>query len=723
MATGAPRFWIWTNCALALALASLAQGEDLPGLDARQPVGAYLNGVFPPTADAFAFPPVLSATHAFSDLRTLAPAAGFVPFTVNSPLWSDGAIKTRWMAVPNDGPPYTPEEQINFAPVGEWTFPHGTVFMKHFELVVDEATGARKRLETRFLVRNAAGSVYGVSYKWRPDNSDADLLPDGLEEDIPIADPAGAVRIQRYSYPSRADCLFCHNQQANYVLGPKTRQLNGEFTYPETGRTAHQLRTLTHLEMLNPPPSDPTFASYSRTVPMSNPTAPIQDRMRSWIDSNCSHCHRPGGFGPGYDGRYDTPLANQNLINTYVRFRNLAGSLLYQRDNALGPLKMPPLAKNVIHQNAMATLRQWIASPLEVLSVYLFEDNHHLAVRFNSRIDPQTAAVASHYSLDQGATISEAALSTEPDTIILTATGLTPNLAYVLTVDEVRDTAPSANSIWPSSRFAFTAQFPPAPSVRRLANLSARVQIGDNQNVAIAGFIIRGGPLKRIAVRALGPSLAASAIQNSLGDPVLELHDSAGRIIATNASWEENANRQEIVDAGLAPSFSREGVLLLRLPASETGTPYTAVLRSASDATGIGLIELYDLDRGLGPELRNLSTRGFVQTGDTVMIGGLIVAGVSPQRVIVRALGPSLPVSGRLADPALELFDQNGVLIASNDNWRSAQEAEIVATTVPPTNELESAIVATLPPAPHTAIVRGRDGTAGVALLEVFALE
>jgi hypothetical protein len=120
--------------------------------------------------------------------------------------------------------------------------------------------------------------------------------------------------------------------------------------------------------------------------------------------------------------------------------------------------------------------------------------------------------------------------------------------------------------------------------------------------------------------------------------------------------------------------------------------------------------------------LANISSRGFVQTDDNVMIGGFIVVGTSSQRVIVRAIGPSLPVPGALGDPTLELYNSNGVIIASNDNWRSDQEAEIIASTVPPTNDLESAIVATLPPTAHTAIVRGKDGTTGVALVEVFAL-
>ncbi len=145
-------------------------------------------------------------------------------------------------------------------------------------------------------------------------------------------------------------------------------------------------------------------------------------------------------------------------------------------------------------------------------------------------------------------------------------------------------------------------------------------------------------------------------------------------------------------------------------------------MRGANNTTGVGLLEVYDLDSGIGPNLLNISTRGLVETNDKVMIGGVIVHGAQPQTVIARALGPSLEVMNTLADPTLELHDQNGALIASNDNWRSDQESEIEATTLAPTNDNESAIVATLTPAPYTAIVQGANATSGVALVEIYAL-
>lgn len=721
-AIGSGKWLRWTAIAVGL-IGSVARGQAPYGLDARVPIGPYLNNIMPPANGAFAFPPVLSATGAFSDLGALNPSTGLIPYTVNSPLWSDGAIKSRWVAVPNDGPPYTGDEQISFVPVGEWSFPNGTVFVKHFELTVNEITGARKRLETRLLVRNQDGAVYGVTYKWRADNSDADLLPDGLDEDIAITTSSGATRIQTWSYPSRGQCLVCHNSAANYVLGLKTHQLNGDFTYPATGRTDNQLRTFAHIGLLNPTPNEADIPTYLKSVPVADTSVPVQYRMRSWIDANCSQCHRPGGIGPGYDGRFYTPLENQDLIDTFVRFRDVEGSPLYERDNALDDRKMPPLAKNVVDEAAMTTLRQWIASPLEILSVYLYQDTSHLAVRFNSHVDPATATVAlNYYLVDPDLTVSQAVMSSEPDTVILTVPPLTLNAPYFLTTSNVQDTAPSANTIWLQSQTSFNAQYMPAAAPNRLANISTRLQVGVGDDVLIAGFIVRGSPDKRIMLRAIGPSLSSNGITNALADPILELHDPTGAVIATDDDWGDNANQQEIIDTGIAPTSPKESVILARLPSDDNGVSYTAVLSGVGNTTGVGLLEVYDLDRGLGSILLNISTRGRVDVGENVMIGGVIVAGEAAQRVIVRAIGPSLPIAGNLADPTLELRDSNGGLLASNDNWRSDQEAEIIATTIPPSNDLESAIVALLPPASYTAIVRGVNDTTGVALVEVYAL-
>ena len=702
--------------------AGLALAQAPYGLDSRPPIGAYLNNTMPAFDGEFEFPAVLSATGAFTDVVNVVPTPGLIPYTVNSPLWSDAALKERWIALPNDGPPYSADEQINFAPTGEWTFPNGTVFVKEFDLIVNEQTEEKKRIETRLLVRNQDGSVYGVTYKWRDDNSDADLLPGGLEEDVPLVHADGTVGTQRWSYPSRSDCLFCHNPPASYVLGPKTHQLNGTFTYPSTGRSDNQLRTFNHLGMFNPALNEADIPNYLHSVIVTDETQPIQTRMRSWIDSNCSQCHRPGGYGPGYDARFYTPLAAQNLINSYVQFRDVEGSLLYQRDNALDATKMPPLAKNRVHEDAMAVLRQWIASPLEILSVYLYQDRLHLAVRFNSKVDPAIATDPSHYTLDQGLTVLSAEMGSEDDTVILSVSLLNPEQTYTLTATGLQDTAPSANTIWPESKFTFAASFTPDPSVKWLANVSTRVEVGAGDDAVIAGLIAQGTSEKRILVRGLGPSLADKGVTGVLADPVLELYDGAGNLITTNDNWMDNSNQQEIIDTGIAPASASESVILTKVPATMQGAEYTAVMRGAGDAIGVGLIEVYDLDAGIGPNLLNISTRGRVETADHVMIGGVIVRGTQPQKVIARALGPSLPVTGNLLDPTLELRDENGALLQSNDDWRSDQEAEIIASQLPPTNDKEAAIIATLGPAPYTAIVRGTDGTTGVALVEIYAL-
>jgi hypothetical protein len=220
----------------------------------------------------------------------------------------------------------------------------------------------------------------------------------------------------------------------------------------------------------------------------------------------------------------------------------------------------------------------------------------------------------------------------------------------------------------------------------------------------------------------LGSSLTPSGISNALADPVLDLYDGTGALIASNDNWQENVNEQEIIDTGLAPNVENESVILLQVPSDDTGIPYTAVLRGVDETTGVGLLEVYDLDLGVGPNIQNISTRGRVDVGEGVLIGGTIVLGSNPQDVIVRALGPSLPVNGGLADPMLELYDENGVLLRSNDNWRSDQSAEITATMLAPTNDLEAAIVATLLPAPYTAVVRGANDSVGVALVEIYAL-
>ncbi len=248
------------------------------------------------------------------------------------------------------------------------------------------------------------------------------------------------------------------------------------------------------------------------------------------------------------------------------------------------------------------------------------------------------------------------------------------------------------------------------------ANISSRLKIETDDRVLIGGFIVTGSGRKRIIVRAPGPSLP---LNGALADPTLELYNGAGQLLATNDDWGAAPNRQEIADSALAPSHPREPAILTTLAPGN----YTAVVRGAGNFNGTGLVEVYDLEAGSTSRLANISTRGFVQTADDVLIGGLILSGHDPIRVLVRAIGPSLPLAGALANPTVDLHDQNGMRFASNDNWRDTQEAEILATTIPPGHELESAIVQTLPPSNYTAVVRGVGNSTGIAVVEAYSLD
>ena len=202
---------------------------------------------------------------------------------------------------------------------------------------------------------------------------------------------------------------------------------------------------------------------------------------------------------------------------------------------------------------------------------------------------------------------------------------------------------------------------------------------------------------------------------------VLELHDASGYMIASNDNWRDAANVQEIINTTIPPENELESAILTTL---EPGA-YTALVRGSNSGTGIAVVEAYDLDQSTNScsNLSNISTRGLVQPGDKVLIGGLIVLGQEPLGVLVRAIAPSVPMAGTLADPILELRASDGTLIASNDNWRSDQEAEIMATGIAPSNDLESAIIQQLAPGTYTAIVRGVNDTAGIALVEVYGLD
>ena len=353
---------------------TVSAGSGLPyGLTNRPVAPAFFN--MPQTFNG-SLPQLLSATGVFSNTPDMIPSNSLIPYSPNTPLWSDGALKTRYFSVPNSGGADTPGQQIAFAPTGEWAFPAGTVFVKTFELLTNQSdTNSLLRLETRLLVRDTNGAVYGVTYKWRADNSDADLLTNSLTEAVAITNSVeGVGYIQNWYYPSPADCLSCHTAVANYVLGVNTRQLNGNFGY-SNNVSDNQLRALNRAGLFYPAIDESEIPAFDQLSSVTNLSAPLVARARSYLDANCAQCHRPGGTGITFDARFDTPLTNQNMINVaaslslgydnakIVAPSDIWRSVLYDRMNTVDPtIKMPPLARNTIDTNAVQVMADWINS-------------------------------------------------------------------------------------------------------------------------------------------------------------------------------------------------------------------------------------------------------------------------------------------------------------------------------------------------------------------------
>jgi hypothetical protein len=236
----------------------------------------------------------------------------------------------------------------------------------------------------------------------------------------------------------------------------------------------------------------------------------------------------------------------------------------------------------------------------------------------------------------------------------------------------------------------------------------------------IGGFIITGNAFKTVIIRAIAPSLQ-SQLPDVLRDPVLDLHGPDGLFIH-NDNWQDDPDQSfQIGASGASPSDELESAIVATLPPGN----YTAAVSGKNGASGVGLIEVYDLNDTADSQLANISTRGVVRSGDDVLIGGFILGGSeSNSKVLVRAIGPSLAslgVNNSLADPTLELRDRNGGLLRRNDNWKEQQRLDIEATTIAPTMDYEAAIIADLPPGAYTTIVAG-NGTSGIGLIEIYNL-
>jgi phospholipase/lecithinase/hemolysin len=265
---------------------------------------------------------------------------------------------------------------------------------------------------------------------------------------------------------------------------------------------------------------------------------------------------------------------------------------------------------------------------------------------------------------------------------------------------------------------ALTLPFtPPGKAV----NLATRVFVDTGERVAIAGFIVTGDISKKVLLRGLGPSLAANGVPTPLANPTLTLFDSDGNILQTNDDWKNSPDAAEIMNTGIPPQDDFESAIIASLAPGQ----YTAVFEGKDASSGNGLLEVYDLASSTSSALANVSTRGYVGAGDNVMIGGVIIGSGENPIVVLRALGPTLTVVGitePLLDPTIELHDENGAVLAFNDNWKDGQPQSVIATQLAPGNDKEAVILTFAPPGHYTAVVRGKADTTGVALFEAYRL-
>ncbi len=311
-------------------------------------------------------PRTLSETGVFRDLGRREPADSLVAYDVRTPLWSDGAEKSRWAALP-------PNEAITFAPTGPWQFPDGSVFVKHFAMALDEREPDQLTpLETRILVAGAEQSYYGLTYRWNPEGTEAELVTDAVTETLELLDRDGTPRTQSYFFPGPRDCMTCHNPEAGRVLGVRTAQLNG----PASSTGQNQLAEWAERGWFHDGPDLDELDSYPRLSPLDDESASVEERVRSYWDANCSLCHGvQTTIRATWDARHETPLEQQRVLLAPALNGAEDGaeyliepgaperSVLYQRNATLqADLRMPPLGSNRRDEVYLELLERWISS-------------------------------------------------------------------------------------------------------------------------------------------------------------------------------------------------------------------------------------------------------------------------------------------------------------------------------------------------------------------------
>jgi uncharacterized repeat protein (TIGR03806 family) len=314
------------------------------------------------------FPKRLSQTEAFADLAALEPVSGIVPYDIRVPLWSDGANKRRWVSVPEG-------QALGYSEAEHLEVPVGTVFVKHFEMALDERfPDERRRLETRFWVVATAGAQYGVTYKWNAEQTDADLLIASETEMLSIVGADGEARTQPYLYPSPADCHTCHNEQAGFVLGARAAQLNRPVSYRLDRPAVEQLLAWSSWGLLDARLDSVDVELAPKLAAISDEGASLEDRVRSYWDGNCAMCHAGAdGSVAGWDARHSTPFEDQGVFRAptaratdapqLITAGSPDESLIYVRGDTAEPgLRMPPLGRNQVDDVYIDVLGRWIRS-------------------------------------------------------------------------------------------------------------------------------------------------------------------------------------------------------------------------------------------------------------------------------------------------------------------------------------------------------------------------
>jgi len=392
---------------------------------------------------------------------------------------------------------------------------------------------------------------------------------------------------------------------------------------------------------------------------------------------------------------------NNQILSNSIYSNNGPGIIFYYHPNYVNNGQLPPAITSATISHGVATMRGSVqSSPNTQMLIQVFADSQSLTTSLQTYLGSKSITTDSNGY----ATFTASFLVPDSD-VVLNAT----------VTDSAGNTSPFSRN--------------PA----YLLNLSARAEVGVGENALIGGLISVWGEL---VLRAMGPSLTAAGVTNALSDPTIEMHDPAGHQMF-NDNWRDDPNQaNEVQQKGLAPAFDAEAALVplttfgAPFPATSGFAPYTAIVRGKNNATGIGSIETYGIVDTIYANLSklgNLSARGFVGTGDKALIGGFIVGGgdESP-RICVRAMGPSLKAAGvtnPLADPVLELHDGNGALIGANDDWADVQSDDLQSVGLAPTDSHESAILARLESGAYTAVVRGKDDTTGIGLVEIYNLQ